>query len=140
MQDLLKTLQILGISLVAQIWFTYFNVTFWLSRLKSGVYYVPVFNWTFNHWLTFTFGVWFFNAIFCYIWATPLIGWAYHISLGYSKGLYFGFLLIQVASFLTSVYFMHLIVGETPNRNGWIVILLLLLAIPFTAHSSTNSK
>ena len=140
MGDLLKILQILVISLVAQTWFTYFNLTFWLSKLKSGIYDVPLFGWKFDSWLSFTLGAWFFNSIYCYIWATLLIGWCYTISIKDSSGLYPAFLVIQLASFMVSVMFMRLIVGETPNRNGWIVIALILLAIPFAAHSSTNVK
>lgn len=135
MLDLLKLLQILGISLLAQIWFNFFNFKFWLSGLKSGIYHMPILGW-FKSWWTFTLGAWCFNAIFCYIWATMLIGWCYKLSVESSGGLTRGFLVIQAASFLSSIYFIRLIVGETPNRNGWIAIILILLALPFAANSS----
>lgn len=137
MKDLL---QICTFSLLAQAWFTYFNFTFWLSKIKSGNYYVPVFGWTFKSWWSFTFGIWFFNAIFCYLWATILISWCYKLSLKDSGGLYYAFLIIQIVSLLTSVIFMRLIVGETPNRNGWIALVLIILASLFAANSGRGVR
>ncbi len=131
-------LQIYAVSLLAQIWFTFFNLKFWLSGLKSEVYRIPLFGWTLKTWWGFTWGIWFFNAAFCYFWATALIGWCYKLSLKDSGGLYHGFLVIQIVSIMTSVVFMRLIVGETPDRNGWIALVLVLLASVFAAYSGRH--
>ena len=138
MRDLLKLLPIFVVALLAQCWFNFFNVTFWLSRLKAGSYRIPLVGWTFETWWGFTMGIWSFNAVFCYIWSTVLIAWCYKESVKQSQGLYAALLIIQIASNLSSILFMRLIAGEVPNRNGWIAIGLFLLASFFTANSGRN--
>ena len=117
---LLKLFPIFGLSLVAQLWFNYFNFKFLFSKIKFGDYTVPFVNHVFEWLGTFTITAWTFNAIFCYIPATIMVG--------------------QVASLMTSVLFIRLMAGEALNRNGWIAIILILLVLPFAAYSSTNIK
>ena len=134
---LLKLLPIYCLSLASQIWLNYFNFKFIFSKIKAGDYTVPIFGNHIFQWLsTFTMAAWFFNAIFCYIPATIMISYSYRISLQNFNGLSSAVIVGQVASVLTSILFMRLMTGETLNRNGWIAIVIILLALPFAANAS----
>jgi|SRR3989344_4630601 len=140
MQDLLKILPILGLSIITSLWFNFFNFQFLFSRIKSGNYTVP-FSKHFFEWLpTFTVSAWLFNAVFCYIPATILVAYSYKLSLENFNGLSTALIVGHAVSILTSVWFIRLMAGETLNRNGWIAISLILLALPFAANSSINVK
>ncbi len=136
MSDLLKLLPIYGLSLIAQLWYNYFNFKFLFSKIKLGDYTVPFSSHVFQWLGTFTVVIWVFNAIFCYIPATIIVAYAYKLSVENFNGLSSALIVGQVASILTSVLFMRLMTGESLNRNGWIAIIIILLALPFAAHSS----
>lgn len=140
MSDLLKILPIYGLSLTAQFWFNYFNFKFLFSKIKLGDYTLPFVSHVFEWLGAFTVAVWTFNAIFCYIPATILVAYSYKISVENFNGLSSAVIVGQVASILTSVLFMRLMAGEALNKNGWIAIVLILIALPFAANSSTNVK
>ncbi len=140
MDVLLKALPIYGLMLTAQLWFNYFNFKFLFSKIKFGDYTVPFVNHVFKWLTTFTIAGWTFNAMFCYIPATILVAYSYKISVENFNGLSSAVIVGQVASLMTSVLFMRLMAGEALNRNGWIAIALIILALPFAAYSSTNIK
>lgn len=140
MRDLLKLLPIYGLSLTAQLWFNYFNFKFLFSKIKTGDYTVPFFSHVFQGLGTFTVAIWAFNAILCYIPATIIVSYAYKLSVENFGGLSSAVIVGLIASGVTSLLFMRLLAGETLNRNGWIAIALILLALPFAANSSTNIK
>lgn len=140
MRVLFKLLPIYGLMLTAQLWFNYFNFKFIFSKIKVGDYTVPFINHVFEWLATFTIVSWIFNAIFCYIPATILVAYSYKISVENFNGLSSAVIVGQVASVMTSVLFMRLVAGEALNRNGWISIALIILALPFAAYSSTNVK
>ncbi len=140
MEVLLKLLPIFGLSLLAQFWFNYFNFKFLFSKIKFGDYTVPFINHVFEWLATFTVVGWTFNGIFCYIPATIIVAYGYKISVENFDGLSSAVIVGQVASLMTSVLFMRVMAGETLNRNGWIAIVLIFLALPFAAYSSTNIK
>lgn len=140
MNDLLKVLPIYALSLVAQLWFNYFNFKFLFSKIKLGDYTIPYFSHVFEWLGTFTIAAWAFNALFCYIPATILVAYSYKISVTNFNGLSSALIVGQITSIITSVLFVRLIAGESLNRNGWIAIALILLALPFAANSSTTIK
>ncbi len=139
MKDLLKILPIYGVSFVAQIMFNFVNFTYFISRLKTGVYTIKVFDklFTFNHWWTFTIAVWFYNAP-VYIVATVLVAWAYVMSVRVFGDLSSGIIVGTIAYLATSLFFVRLRAGELPTRNGWIAIAMLILVSFFAAHSGKN--
>ena len=140
MKDLLKILQILGLSIITGLWFNFFNFQFLYSKIKSGNYTVPFLGHVFEWLPTFTMSVWVFNALFCYIPATILVAYSYKLSVENFNGLSSALIVGHAVSILTSVLFIRLMAGETLNRNGWIAIALVLLALPFAANSSMNVK
>ncbi len=140
MSALLKLLPIFGLSVLAQLWFNYFNFKFLFSKIKFGDYTVPFVNHVFEWLATFTMAAWTFNAVFCYIPATIMITYGYKLSVENFDGLSSAVIVGQVTSLMTSVLFMRLMAGEALNRNGWVAMTLILLALPFAAYSSTNIK
>ncbi len=140
MDVILKLLPIYGLMLTAQLWFSYFNFKFIFSKIKFGDYTVPFVNHVFKGLVTFTMAGWLFNSVFCYIPATILVAYSYKISVENFNGLSSAVIVGQVASIMTSMLFIRLTAGEGLNRNGWIAIALITLALPFAAYSSTNIK
>jgi len=140
MQGLLKVLPILGLSIVSGLWFNYFNFQFLFSRIKSGNYTIPFLKHVFSWLPTFVMSAWIFNALFCYIPATIIVAYSYKMSVTNFQGLSSALIIGHAVSILTSVLFIRLMAGETLNRNGWIAVALILLALPFSANSSTSVK
>ena len=140
MNDLLKLLPIYGLSLIAQLWFNYFNFKFLLAKIKLEDYTVPFVNHVFKQLWTFTLAAWAFNALVCYVPATIAVAYCYKIAIQNFGGLSAAVIVGLITSLITSLLFMRLMAGETLNKNGWIAIILILLALPFAANSSTNIK
>ena len=147
MNDLLKLLPIYGASFAAQIMFNYFNFTFLFSRLKFGTktgvfsFTIPLIEKTyiFQNWPTLTVGAWCLGIII-YVPATLLVAWAYVLSVRNFDSITSAIIVGTLASLATSLFFARLRAGEIPNTNGWIAILLIILASFFAAHSSNNIK
>ena len=145
MQDLLKLLQIYGVAFLAQIMFNFYNFTFLFSRLKFGVktgfFSIPVIlidkTFTFGNWKTLTLGAWFLGAI-VYIPAFLLMAWSYVLSIRYFDNLTSAIIVSTIASMTTSIFFAHLRAGEVLSRNGWIAILLLVIASFFAPYAGRN--
>jgi len=89
---------------------------------------------------TFTMSVWVFNALFCYIPATILVAYSYKMSVENFNGLSSALIVGHATSILVSILFIRLMAGEALNKNGWIAVALVLLALPFAANSSVNVK
>lgn len=136
MGDLLKLWPIYVYSILAQLIFNYFNLTFLFSKIKSGNYTVPLFG-SFMSLDKFTVAAWLFNS-FGYIIATILVARSYRISVNNSGGLYSALIISQITSVIISTLFMRIIVGEVPTRNGWIALTLALAAAFFTVNSGRN--
>lgn len=83
---------------------------------------------------------WSFNILFCYIPATLLVAYTYKISVERYGGLSSAVIVGWISNILTQVLFVRLLAGERLNRNGWIAVFIILMALPFAAHSSTNVK
>ncbi|OGM98234.1 MAG: hypothetical protein A2649_03005 [Candidatus Yanofskybacteria bacterium RIFCSPHIGHO2_01_FULL_41_26] len=140
MRDLLKILPILGLSIITGLWFNFFNFRFLFSKIKSGNYKVPFLRHVFEGLPTFTMSVWVFNALFCYIPATILVAYSYKMSVENFNGLSSALIVGHATSILVSILFIRLMAGEALNKNGWIAVALVLLALPFAANSSVNVK
>lgn len=136
MGDLLK---LYGVLLASNLMFSIFNWVFFFSRLKTKIYVIPIAGLKFDHWWSFTLGIWIFNAIFCYIPATFLVALGYRMSLQKFGGLYSGFLMGHVVALFTSVLLLKLIVGEVPNKNGWIALILIVIASFFAVNSGRSA-
>ena len=133
-RDLLKLLPIYAISLLAQLVFQYVNFSFMFSRLKNGNLKIPVSEHIFSSWWSFTVAAWLFNATF-YLAGSLLTVWAYKLSIDSFGGLYSGFIVASIAAIIMSVFFMYIFAGEVPNKNGWIALILVVLASFFAANS-----
>lgn len=136
MKDLLKLLPIYATLLGAQLIFNYFNYTFLFSKIKSGVYHVPLFG-DFTSWWKFVIAVWIFNGP-AYIIGTILVAWSVKISLTNFGVMYTSLIVGQVVTILVTVFFMWYSVGELPSKNGWIALILVFLASLFAANSGRN--
>lgn len=128
---------ILVIQLAASSIFSYFNFRFLFSRIKSGVYEVPFFG-SFDVWWKFVIAAWIFNAPF-YVVGTLLVALSYKISSENFGTLYTAFIVSNVCGILMSVLFIRLTVGELPNRNGWIAMVLVLMSLLFAAYSGRDT-
>lgn len=138
MKDLLKILPIYGSLFLAGTIFSFVNITFWLSKLKSGIYTLPLSkipfinlifktNPVFETWYGFTLAAWCFNIPY-YIMATFFVGYAYKTSVVNYGVLYSAFVIGHITSVFTTMIFMYIQVGEVPNRNEWIALILTLMA------------
>lgn len=126
--------------MITGIWFNYFNFQFIFSKIKSGKYTLPWVEHVFEGWGTFTLAAWSFNILFCYIPATLLVAYTYKISVERYGGLSSAAIVGWIMNILTQVLFMRLLAGEKLNKNGWIAVAIVLMALPFAANSSTNVK
>ena len=136
MKDLLKLLPIYAALLGAQLIFNYINYIFLFSKIKSGVYHVPLLG-DFSSWWKFVVAVWLFNAP-AYVLGTILMVWSVKLSLANFGVMYTSVIVAQIVSILTTIFFMWYKMGELPNRNGWIAFVLILLASVFAANSGKN--
>ena len=118
MSDLLKMLPIYCLSIIASLWFSYFNFQFFFAKIKSGDYVVPYLDHVFERMVPFVLATYIFNAIFCYFPATILVAYSYKISVERFGGLSSALIVSHATGLLASVLFMKLLAGEIPNRNG----------------------
>lgn len=137
MQVLLKLLPIYVVMLAAQLVFGWFNYTFLFSRMKSGIYHLPVVDQTFASWWKFAIAAWAFNAP-AYIIGTILVALSVKLSVESFGVMYTSIIVGQVITVITTLFFMWYKIGELPNRNGWIALALVLLASIFSAYSGKN--
>ena len=139
MSDLLKVLPIYGSLFLANVIFSCVNITFWLSKFKSGIYtlplsQIPIVNLifkvdpVFSTWWGFTLAAWSFNVLTTYVFATLLVGWAYKVSVDRYGVLYSAFVIGQIASVATHMLFFYLKAGEAPRKNDLIALILILVA------------
>ena len=135
MNTLSKVLPIYICFFLANIWFSLFNVTFWLSRIKTGVYKLPFFDKIFETWWGFTLAIWCFNAIFCYMGATLLVARAYKTSVDNFGVLMSAFVISQIVSTAVPLFFICTQTGEMPNRQEFIALGLILIASLILANS-----
>lgn len=140
MNAFLQMWPIYGLSIITGLWFNFFNFKFLFSKIKSGQYTVPYTKHVFEWLTTFTLGAYGFNLLFCYLPATILTAYAYKISVEKFGGLASASIVGWVTNILASVLFMRLLAGEKLNRNGWIAVIIVFIALPFAANSSTNIK
>ncbi len=136
MKVLLKLLPIYATLLGAQFIMNYFNYTFLFSKIKSGVYHVPLFG-DFTSWWKFVVAVWIFNGP-AYIVGTILVAWSVKLSLTNFGVMYTSIIIGQVVTIITTLFFMWYRMGELPSRNGWIALILVFLASLFAANSGRN--
>jgi len=138
--DLLKILPIYFFAVLTSIWYSFVNFQFLFSKIKSGIYTVPYTSHIFEKFHNFVAGAYLFNMLICYFPAIFLTAIMFKISVDRFGGLSSALMVNHATSVLASVLFIRLLSGETPNRNGWIAIILILTALPFAANSSTNIK
>ena len=136
MKVILQLLPIYGVLLVAHLIFSWFNYTFLFSRIKSGVYHAPLFG-DFTSWWKFVVAVWIFGAP-AYVLGTILMVWSVKLSLTNFGIMYTSVVVAQIVTILTTIFFMWYKMGELPNRNGWIALILILLASTFAANSGKS--
>lgn len=137
MQVLFKLLPIYGVMLAAQLVFSWFNYTFLFSKMKLGVYYLPIVNQTFTSWWKFAIAAWLFNAP-AYVVGTILVALSIKLSVESFGVVYTSIIVGQIVTTITAIFFMWYRIGELPNRNGWIALTLVLLASIFAAYSGKN--
>ncbi|MEK7076089.1 MAG: hypothetical protein AAB941_00280 [Patescibacteria group bacterium] len=136
MKVFLKLLPIYATLIGAQLIFSYFNYTFLFSRIKSGIYHVPLFG-DLTSWWKFVVAVWVFNAP-SYILGTILVAWSVKLSLTNFGVMYTSIIVGQVITIIMTLFFMWYKMGELPSRNGWIALGLVFLASLFAANSGRN--
>lgn len=128
MSDLLKVLPIYILMFLANLLVAYFNVTILLSRIKSGVYQLPFIDKVFQTWWGFTLAAWAFNSIFCYVIATLLVTRAYKYSIDTYGVLISAFVISQIMSVTTHMFFFYLRAREMPTRNEGVALVLIVVA------------
>ena len=138
MSDLIKLLHIYALAMIAQLWYNFFNFRFIYSKVKIGDYTVPFINHVFQRLSTFTVVAWTFNAVFCYIPATIISVYSFYLSYKYFGGASSALIVNIISTLLTAILFMKLTTGESLNKNGWIAVMLIVLASFFAAHSGKN--
>lgn len=134
MEALLKVLPIYVSLFISGIIFGFVNTTFWLSKVKSGMYTIPLVSKVFETWWGFTLAVWCFNAPF-YVTATLFVAYAYKTSVDNFGVLYSAFVIGHITSVIATMFFMYTQVGEMPNRKEWIALALVLVASLILANS-----
>lgn len=145
MSALSKILPIYLSLIVANTVFNFLNITIWLSKIKSGVYTlpldkIPIVNLIFNtapvfqSWWKFTIAAWCFNVI-GYIPATLIVAWAYKTSVDRYSVLYTAFVVNQIISIAIPMLFLYLQIGELPNKQEWFGLTLIFIASLIFANS-----
>ena len=131
--------------LLAHFIFSFLNTIIWLSKIKSGIYTLPIdkiplvniFFKTpliFETWWGFTMAAWTFNVP-GYIVATVIVALAYKTSVDNYGVLYPAFVVGQITPLLTSMFFLYFKVGEFPNKQEWFALSLILMASAILANS-----
>lgn len=136
MKELLKLVPIYAILLSAQFLFSYVNYTFIFSKIKSGVYHLPLLG-DFTSWWKFVIMAWFFNAP-AFILGTVLVVWSMKFSFDNFGAVYTSIIASQIISVAMTVFFMWYRMGELPSRNGWIALVLVFIVSLFAANSGRN--
>lgn len=136
MKDLLKLLPIYTILLGAQFLFSYVNYTFIFSKIKSGVYHLPLFG-DFTSWWKFVLAAWLFNAP-AFVLGTVLVVLSMKLSISNFGVVYVSVIASQIISIILTLFFMWYRMGELPTRNGWIALVLVFLASLFATNSGRS--
>lgn len=138
MSGLFKIMPIYLLLFGAYMIFSFLNTYFWLSGIKFGSYTlplnkIPILDLFFSvplvfktHW-GFTVGAWVLNAP-GYFFATLIVGWAYKISVDNYGVLYPAFIIGQIAPLITSMFFLYFRIGELPNMQEWLALVLIFIA------------
>ena len=82
----------------------------------------------------FSLAAWAFNASF-YAIVSVLVSLTFMISLKSFGTVAPALIASFITSIMSSILFMWLITNEVPTRNGWIAIILVLIASIFAAKS-----
>jgi len=93
---------------------------------------------TFSSWWKLTVASWMFNAP-AYILGTILVAWSIKMSMENFGVMYTSIIVGQIITVLCTVFFMWYKMGEFPNRNGWIAMVLILIASVFAAFSGKST-
>ena len=133
LKELLKLLPIYTTLFSAQFIFSYVNYTFIFSKIKSGVFHLPLFG-DFTPWWKFVIMAWLFNAP-AFIFGTVLVVWSMKLSLDNFGAAYTSIIASQIISVIMTLFFMWYRMGELPSRNGWIALILVFIASLLTASS-----
>ena len=136
MKAFLQVIPMYLILLLAHSIMSYGSYTFIFSKIKSGVYSLPILG-EFTSWQWFTITAWLFAAML-YIPGTILVVLASRLSMKNSGSMYPWAIAGQIVPIITMIFFMYYRIGETPNRNGWIALLLVMIASVFAAYSGKN--
>lgn len=136
MKDLLKLWPIYATLIVAQLIFNLLNYTFIYSKIKSGIYHVPLFG-DFTSLTKFTAAAWLTNAL-GYLVGTILVAWSVKFSLVNFGIMYTSVIVSQIITIIFTLFFMWYRMGELPTRNGWIALILVFFASLFAANSGRN--
>lgn len=137
MKDLLKILPMYATIFFAQFIMSWGSYTFIFSKVKSGKYVLPFFG-EFESWQWFTVVAW-SMASFLYIPGTILVVLASRFSMKNSGSMYPWAIAGQIVPIAITIFFMWYIIGEVPNRNGWIALALVMVASIFAAFSGKSS-
>lgn len=108
-----------------------------VRQLKLGSYVTPIFGWKFDHWLSY---------IACSMGAFQVLYWingimlftAYKLSFDHFGTMYPAVILNLVAVIFWTVLMMYIRVGEIPSRDGWIAIVLIIIASLLTMNAGKN--
>jgi len=137
LNGLLKVLPIYVSLFIAGAIFSFVNITFWLSKIKSGVYVLPFIDHVFQKCWTFTLAAWCFNVP-SYIIATLFVGYAYKTSVANYGILYSALVISNITSVFTMMFFMYIQTGEVPNKKEWMSLVLVLIASLLLTNSRSN--
>lgn len=137
MKALFQGLTIYAIMFLAQFIMSWGSYTFIFSKVKSNKYTLPLFG-EFQSWQWFTVVAW-SMASMLYIPGTILVVLASRYSMRNSGSMYPWAIAGQMVPIGITMFFMWYRIGELPNRNGWIALILVMLASIFASFSGRNS-
>ena len=106
-------------------------------KFKSGFLRSFFADGVFDSWWKFAVAAWMFNAPF-YLAGTILVALSIKLSMENFGAVYTSIIIGQIITVLTTIFFMWYKMGELPNRNGWIALVLILIASIFAANSGKN--
>lgn len=108
-----------------------------VRNLKLGNYVTPFIGWKFEHWSTFLISslaifqpIYFVNGFILFT--------AYKLSFDHLGTMYPAVVLNLVAIIFWTIFMMYLRVKEVPTRDGWIAIVLIVVASLLAMNAGKN--
>lgn len=110
-----------------------------VKNIKAGQYVTPLFGWRFEGWwpfITVSVGI---LQIFYYT-GGVMIFTAFKLSLDHFGKIYPAVILNLAAATAWTVIMMYFRVKELPTREGWIALILIIIASVLAMNTGRNIK